>query len=146
MVLELFLKLTSRLVFFFFFSFILLPSLLYIIELIVVVIVIIMIIELIFEIKDNLLVEIFTYNFKTLNYLLNGFFNHLYIYIGNPEAEIACNGTSKQTVTKTFWSSGQTEMVFITLTQQKPIGSWINYIIFFIHTYNFFNLWGPMAS
>ena len=74
MVLELFLKLTSRLVFFFFFSFILLPSLLYIIELIVVVIVIIMIIELIFEIKDNLLVEIFTYNFKTFNNLLYGFF------------------------------------------------------------------------
>ena len=75
MVLELFLKLTSRLVFFFFFSFILLPSLLYIIELIaVVVVVIIIIIELIFEIKDNLLVEIFTYNFKTFNNLLYGFF------------------------------------------------------------------------
>ena len=75
MVLELFLKLTSRLVFFFFFSFILLPSLLYIIELIaVVVVIIIIIIELIFEIKDNLLVEIFTYNFKTFNNLLYGFF------------------------------------------------------------------------
>ena len=70
MVLKLFLKLISRLFFSFFHIIILI--ILYIIELIVVVDIII--IELIFEIKDNLLVEIFTYNFKTLNNLLYGFF------------------------------------------------------------------------
>ena len=75
MVLELFLKLTFRLVFFFFFFFhIITLIILYIIELIAVVVIIIIIIELIFEIKDNLLVEIFTYNFKTFNNLLYGFF------------------------------------------------------------------------
>ena len=74
MILELILKLTSSFVFFFFFflSYYSSHYILYIIELIAVVVIII--IELIFEIKDNLLVEIYTYNFKTFNNLLYGFF------------------------------------------------------------------------
>ena len=85
MILELILKLTSSFVFFFFFflSYYYSHYILYIIELIaVVVVVVIIIIELIFEIKDNLLVEIYTYNFKTFNNLLYGFFlSIIYIFI-----------------------------------------------------------------
>ena len=37
--------------------------------------------ELIFKLRDYILVEIFTYKLKTLNNLLYGFFYQLYIYI-----------------------------------------------------------------
>ena len=82
--------LSSSSLFFFFFSYYYSYYILYIIELILLVVVFAIIIiivvvaaaaELIFKLKDYILVEIFTYKLKTLNNLLYGFFYQLYIYI-----------------------------------------------------------------